>query len=174
MYATEIFAKYGSYNTWMNNQILDACEAIPDEKRKEDLGAFFGSIHDTLIHILVSDKHRMHQFDPDNGFWPGEKKKEAFADWSTLVEERRACDIEMAGWLAGLTDEMLGKEITTGSWVDEKQHAYPLWIILMHAINHQVHHRGKITTLMWQLGVDFGITGYAWQPGLLESSVIGT
>ena len=99
MYACDIFSKYGSYNTWMNKQILDACEAIPDEKRKEDLGAFFGSIHDTLIHILVSDKHRMHQFDPNNVYWPGKNAKGDFSDWAVLVAERKACDVEMARWL---------------------------------------------------------------------------
>lgn len=172
MYDLQIFEKHGTYNTWMNEQILTACEDIPDAKRKEDLGAFFGSIHNTLIHILVSDRMRMHQFDPDNAFWTKSTSEEALTDWSVLCAERRAYDAEVARWLEGLRAGDLGREVETGSWVDEKQHAYPLWMLLMHTLNHQVHHRGQITTLMWQLGVDFGVTGFAWQPGLLESSVI--
>lgn len=37
---------------------------------------------------------------------------------------------------------------------------------MAHVFNHQTHHRGQITTLIKQLGIDPGITDLPWLPGL--------
>lgn len=43
------------YNRWMNGKLYDCCAEIADDERKRDRGAFFGSIHATLNHILYGD-----------------------------------------------------------------------------------------------------------------------
>jgi uncharacterized damage-inducible protein DinB len=35
---------------------------------------------------------------------------------------------------------------------------HPAWIALTHFFNHQAHHRGQVTTLLMQAGVDPGVT----------------
>lgn len=45
-----------SYNRWMNEKLYDVCSTMPDEARKSDRKAFFGSIHQTLNHILLADR----------------------------------------------------------------------------------------------------------------------
>ncbi|GET39649.1 hypothetical protein MiSe_44200 [Microseira wollei NIES-4236] len=40
------------YNQWMNQKLYAICAEIPEEKRQENLGAFFKSIHGTLNHIM--------------------------------------------------------------------------------------------------------------------------
>jgi uncharacterized damage-inducible protein DinB len=40
------------YNQWMNQKLYDVCSQIQDQDRKMDLGTYFGSIHNTLNHIL--------------------------------------------------------------------------------------------------------------------------
>jgi uncharacterized damage-inducible protein DinB len=32
--------------------------------------------------------------------------------------------------------------------------------------NHQAHHRGQVTTLLKQMGVDPGVTDLPWMPGV--------
>jgi uncharacterized damage-inducible protein DinB len=39
-----------------------------------------------------------------------------------------------------------------------------LGTLLTHVFHHQTHHRGQITTLLSQLGVDFGETDMIWMP----------
>jgi uncharacterized damage-inducible protein DinB len=39
----------------MNQRLFDLCRSIDDVDRKSDRGAFFGSIHATLNHILYGD-----------------------------------------------------------------------------------------------------------------------
>ena len=35
---------------------------------------------------------------------------------------------------------------------------HPAWQALTHLFNHQAHHRGQVTTLLSQAGVDVGVT----------------
>ena len=65
------------YNGWFNGRLYDACEQLDDAARKRDRGAFFGSIHDTLNHLIVADQiwlRRLRQCGIDHGVrappWP--------------------------------------------------------------------------------------------------------
>ena len=51
------------YNAWMNDKLYAACAALSDDERKRDRGAFFGSIHATLNHLLVADSIWMGRFE---------------------------------------------------------------------------------------------------------------
>ena len=53
------FKTMAQYNTWMNRSIYATCAALSDEERKRDLHAFFGSIHRTLNHLLLTDRVQM-------------------------------------------------------------------------------------------------------------------
>ena len=45
-----------AYNRWQNRSLYAAAGELSDEERRRDLGAFFGSIHATLSHLLYGDK----------------------------------------------------------------------------------------------------------------------
>ena len=45
MYDGSYYQLMAEYNCWMNQNIYSVCSAIPDEQRKQDMGAFFKSIH---------------------------------------------------------------------------------------------------------------------------------
>ena len=38
------------------------------------------------------------------------------------------------------------------------QREHPMWMGLTHLFNHQAHHRGQVTALLMQAGVDPGLT----------------
>ncbi len=50
------YVEFANYNRWMNGKILGAASKLKAKERRRDLGAFFGSIHQTLTHILVTDR----------------------------------------------------------------------------------------------------------------------
>ena len=62
MYDGSYYQLMAEYNCWMNRNIYSVCSAIPDEQRKQDMGAFFKSIHGTLNHLLYGDKAWMGRF----------------------------------------------------------------------------------------------------------------
>src|SRR5579859_2463430 len=58
----EQFRLMGRYNTWVNRRLYEAAGGLSDEERKRDLGAFFRSVHGTLNHLLLTDRHWMSRF----------------------------------------------------------------------------------------------------------------
>jgi uncharacterized damage-inducible protein DinB len=56
------FKAMAHYNAWMNSSIYDICGALSDEDLKRDRHAFFGSIHRTLNHLLLTDRVQMGRF----------------------------------------------------------------------------------------------------------------
>ena len=42
----------------------------------------------------------------------------------------------------------------------------PRWLLVAHVFNHQTHHRGQVTTLLAQLGLDVGSTDLPFMPGV--------
>jgi uncharacterized damage-inducible protein DinB len=49
----DIFPMVARFNEWANERIYGACVKLSDEDYKKDRRAFFGSIHNTLNHLLV-------------------------------------------------------------------------------------------------------------------------
>lgn len=48
--------------------------------------------------------------------------------------------------------------------IDRTEHTQPAWILVTQLFQHQVHHRGQLTTLLMQLGHDPGVTDLPWMP----------
>ena len=51
------------YNAEMNRRLYGAAARLSDAERREPHGAFWGSIHGTLTHILWGDRQWMSRFD---------------------------------------------------------------------------------------------------------------
>jgi uncharacterized damage-inducible protein DinB len=157
MIIIEQFQTMADYNQQINLKIYAICVEIPDEKRKENLDAFFQSIHGTLNHLLYGDRAWMGRF-LDKLFFVSNMGKEMYADFNQLRQEREITDREIIGWSRKLSTEWLEKPFEYTSFVDRKTRTLPTWLLVTHMFNHQTHHRGQLTTLLSQLGYDPGIT----------------
>jgi uncharacterized damage-inducible protein DinB len=40
------------------------------------------------------------------------------------------------------------------------ERVHPLWFAMAHFFNHQTHHRSQATTMLQQLGRDYGVTDF--------------
>ena len=47
---------FAKYNREFNLSLFNQVAALNESDRKKDMGAFFGSIHGTLNHILLADR----------------------------------------------------------------------------------------------------------------------
>jgi uncharacterized damage-inducible protein DinB len=94
------------YNRWMNERLYEVCASLPDTVRKEDRRAPFGSIHETLNHLLLADRIWMGRFTgrPHNVRSLDEELHAEFAD---LRRARAAMDQEIETWAGSLTAEQL-------------------------------------------------------------------
>jgi len=150
------FQALSRYNRWMNDKIYEVCAAIPDEVRKEDLGAFFRSMHGTLNHILLADRVWLGRF-LDLPFIPGSLAEELYSDFDELRRERIKTDEALQAWIDTLTPERLSESFTYTNF-EGIESTFPLWVLTTHLFNHQTHHRGQLTTLLNQAGYDSGVT----------------
>ena len=145
------------YNRWMNIKLYELCARLPDAERKEDVGAFFKSIHGTLNHLLLADRIWMGRFEKVP-FTVTSLAQELYADFSVLRNEREAMDARITDWASGLTEEALAGELRYTSIVNPGPRRMPMWLAVVHFFNHQTHHRGQLTTLLSQHGIDPGVT----------------
>ena len=53
---------FAAYNGWANDRLYDAAAGLDDAGYRADRGAFFGSVHGTLNHLVVTDRIWMHRF----------------------------------------------------------------------------------------------------------------
>lgn len=155
------------YNTWMNEKLYAACGTLSDEERKRDRGAFFGSIHATLNHLLLADSVWMGRF-LDKPFAFRSLDQELYAAFDELRAERATLDARIERWADGLTDAALDGKLTFTSALMKRSYAPLLWKIVAHFFNHQTHHRGQLTALLSQARVDYGVTDLFLLPGVLD------
>ena len=155
------------YNIWMNEAVYRAAASLPDAERKKDRGAFFRSIHGTLNHILLADLLWLGRFQRSPYAIDG-LDDELHADFDALRAERVATDEIIARWVAGLSDEDLRADFEFTTFVNPKPRVAPLWGAVTHLFNHQTHHRGQVTTLLSQRGVDLGVTDFVYTEGLVR------
>jgi len=143
-----------AYNRWANRRLYDAVAGISDRDYRADRGAFFGSLHGTLNHLLVGDLIWMQRFTGE-GDAPRQLDAILYEDFAALRRAREALDQRIIRYTEALTDATLAGTIryhSTRSPAELEQELAPL---LLHFFNHQTHHRGQTHTLVT------GITGEA-------------
>ena len=152
-----ITAKYcqtmARYNRWQNKSLYGAASSLSDSERREDRGAFFGSIHETLSHLAWGDTIWMSRFDgwdkPEVGI-PGSAGW--LQDWSDLSAYRTVSDARIIEWADAVSDEHLGEDLTWFSGASGREHTKPLALCVVHFFNHQTHHRGQVHAMLTAAG----------------------
>ncbi|MBL8524439.1 MAG: DinB family protein [Betaproteobacteria bacterium] len=156
------------YNRWMNLRLYEAAAKLSEAQLFEDRGAFFGSLFDTLNHIAVADLIWLHRFVQLPGLTgisslmtefpsPTSLRERVAHSLPELRELRTRLDeiiVELAG---RVTEQHLAETLRYGNTAGQKQ-AKNFGLLLQHFFNHQTHHRGQATTLLFQAGVDVGVT----------------
>ena len=165
MFPKNYYELMAEYNKWMHHKIYDICVRIPDAQRKNDMGAFFKSIHGTLNHIYFGDIAWLERL-RDKKFTPREIGADLFEDFEELRAAQEKMDVEILEWARSLSPEYLNSEYDYESNVSGFKRTLPIWVLATHMFNHQTHHRGQVTTLIKQLGTDPGITYIPWLPCL--------
>lgn len=145
------FQTFARYNRWANTRLYDACAQLPDAEYRRDRKAFFGSIHNTLNHLLVGDRVWMGRFTgADSGI---RKLNEIlFDDFAALRRAREAEDGRIQAYVDGCDANKLAAPLSFKS-MDGTPSAMPLAQVLGHFFNHQTHHRGQVHAMLTQTDV---------------------
>ncbi|BCE01763.1 DinB family protein [Marinicellulosiphila megalodicopiae] len=163
-----MFELYANYNLRMNKQIYTAARKLKNEEYNKNMGAFFGSINHTLNHIAVGDIFWLKRFGEHEELFqslepirqlslPQSLETILFYDLKGLFHLRKLIDRCIVSFVQELTELDINSNLTytNSKGVESNKH---FCLVLMHMFNHQTHHRGQVSTLFSQLGVDVGVT----------------
>jgi uncharacterized damage-inducible protein DinB len=156
------------YNAWQNRSVYSAAASLTDPQRREDRGAFFGSIHATLNHILWADRTWMARFDaaPRLAAKSISEGLTEFADWEALASERQRFDAHLQSWADTLDPSALEGDLTWYSAGAGREMTAPRAVLVTHLFNHQTHHRGQVNAMLTGFGIKPGITDLTFVPSV--------
>jgi uncharacterized damage-inducible protein DinB len=157
--------KMARYNRWQNGNLYGAADGLSDAERKRDRGAFFGSIHGTLNHLLWGDRAWMSRFAGTRKVTVGIKGSTGlYPDWGDLKQEREEFDRKIIDWAEGLDPEWLAGDLTWFSGAMQRELTMPKWVLVTHFFNHQTHHRGQVHAMLTAAGAKPGDTDLCFMP----------
>ena len=165
------------YNRWMNERIYDCAARLPAGECERERGAFFGSVLGTLNHVAVGDTLWMHRFAQaeraqhgEAGAWlaghmQGFAQPEdlrtplapGLSSLSALSAYRQRLDDLISAWVQRLDASAMSAPLRYASMAGTPR-SHALGEVLQHFFNHQTHHRGQASTLLFQAGLDVGDT----------------
>ena len=141
------------FNAWANQRLYGAVAEMRDEDYRADRGAFFGSVHATLNHLLVVDilwRARIEGWRPEIAGLD-QILHETFKD---LSEARREEDLKLIGLTDSLDGASLESEVSFGLLKSpDRRLSLRRDHILITLFNHQTHHRGQVHCLLTQSGI---------------------
>jgi uncharacterized damage-inducible protein DinB len=164
-----------NYNRWMNEKCYEAAARLPSDAVTADRGAFFQSILGTLNHLCVVDIVWLRRFAKHPAAYTALDGLREFPEITSLRQSlaetlpplrirRRELDAIVSSWAETIQTQELDHSLafqTMGGEPARKNFGS----LVLNLFNHQTHHRGQLTTLLTQAGVDVGVTDlYAMIP----------
>ena len=144
---TSVLITLFAHNTWANVKLLDFCAGLDDAQLDATAIGGFGSIRDTLQHIIGAELSYVRRV---NGKLPSQPfSRDQFAGFAVLKD--------MARW-AG--DEILLLALSTREDTlvrqgdGQRMFQYRLASLIVQALTHSTEHRTQIATIITQLGME--------------------
>ena len=166
MISVEYCQLLARYNHWMNERLYAVVSEFRDDERTCDRGAFFGSMHRTLNHILWGDRIWLARF-TGQAYAVSAFGADLYANFAELARERAVTDTAILDWTGQLTPASLAGMLEYRSASDGRMRRLAKWIAVTHLFQHATHHRGQLATLIKQAGGDPGTTDLPWMPGVV-------
>jgi uncharacterized damage-inducible protein DinB len=135
------FQQLAAYNRWANARLYAAALALPEEAYRRPTGIFFGSLHGTLNHLLLTDRLWLKRLTGE-GEHPSKLNAILYDNRADLTRARLAEDARLISVVEQYDDAQLAAKVayrTTSGSSQEQIRAD----ILSHLFNHQTHHRGQ-------------------------------
>ncbi|HYB69739.1 MAG TPA: DinB family protein [Candidatus Bathyarchaeia archaeon] len=145
----EMVATMSEYNTWANDRVVECAARLGPEQYRVDGGASFGSVHDTLVHVMGAQWLWLSRW---KGVFPRALPAPSeFRDLDALRHRWAEVEREARAFLAGLTEADLARPVSYLNTEGERW-AYPLWQQMLHQVNHGTQHRSEVAMVLTRFG----------------------
>jgi uncharacterized damage-inducible protein DinB len=148
-----------AYNAEMNRRVYAAAANLTDDARRADRGAFWKSIHGSLVHLLWGDRQWMSRFDSwEKPAVPIKQSAMMIEDFDELRAQRIKADADIEAWAARVDGAWLAEDLVWFSGAAGREMRRAKDKLLVHFFNHQTHHRGQVHAMLTACGQDTGDT----------------
>lgn len=156
------------YNRWMNGKCYDAAARLPHDALAADRGAYFQSILGTLNHLCAVDIVWLRRFAKHPAAYAALDGLREFPEVTSLRQgiaealpplriRRGELDTIISSWTDAMQVQDLDHSLAFQTMAGELARKN-FGSLVLNLFNHQTHHRGQVTTLLTQAGVDVGVT----------------
>ncbi|WP_430396210.1 DinB family protein [Ferrovibrio sp.] len=139
--------QFARYNQWANRRLYAAAGALPADVYHAERPSFFGSLHNTLNHVLVGDSVWFGRFIGQPTPHIEKLNQILHPDFASLRSAREMMDERIIAFADSLEDAQLEAKIDYAN-MSGKRFQHPLAPLLAHFFNHQAHHRGQAHQLL--------------------------
>jgi uncharacterized damage-inducible protein DinB len=161
-----ILADAFDHHVWATLKVLDACLALPEDQLGTTVPGTYGSILDTVRHLVGADASYLELLS-------GGRVQPIDEDSMSLAELRPVMEANGPVWAevlaaAGDPDGMVVRHRDDGS-----TSTAPLGIRLAQVIHHGTDHRSQVCTALTSLGVippEIDAWDFGWQQGRLAET----
>lgn len=152
------------HHVWATEQVLAACSGLSPEQLATTVPGTYGSIIDTLRHMIGGDTGYLVVLSGENAAQVDEER----ADVADLNTAMRAIG---PAWLRVASNGADPDEIVVRHRDDGTVSRVPRGIRLLQAIQHGIDHRSQIATALTTLGIEppgIDVIAYAAKDGRVE------
>jgi uncharacterized damage-inducible protein DinB len=143
------------HNTWATLELIEFCRRLPDEELATTGTGSFGTLLETLNHIVASETYYLQRLSRVQYDW---LESDDVLDLDTLKEKITET---LEGWEEYLNREIDPEEVYL---VDDGEYAVRAGVIITQAIHHGNHHREQVCAIL---------TGLGYQPPDIQSWEFG-
>jgi len=150
----------------MNAQLLDSCSTLSNDLLKKETHSFFPNIISYWNHILFGDLILINRLALNQigqlstadltSFPTAESAQDIYySNLSDIADLRKQVDELLIQFSNNLTEDECDKHISYTS-TEGVSVTKAVADVTQHIFNHQTHHRGQLSCVLSQLGVDYG------------------
>jgi uncharacterized damage-inducible protein DinB len=152
--AKSLVAQMARYHVWATERLLASVATLPEDVYRRPCGLFFGSIHGTLNHLLLTDSEIWFpRFSGDHTTsiaLDAELEIERDVLASRLIKATSLWSV----YVDNLNETALAGNLQFTMTTGQKREL-PMAAALLHVFNHATHHRGQITAALSMLGCQY-------------------
>lgn len=147
MNPTDSLTTLFNHHLWANLRLLEQCADLTPEQLDATLLGTFGSIRDTLEHIVRAEQNYLHRIRTGQRLnRPADAPPLTMAE---MLESARATGLGLIEWAPKVQPD----DTVQIDW-DGTPRAVPKTILLTQAINHATEHRSQVMAILTQLGIE--------------------
>jgi uncharacterized damage-inducible protein DinB len=146
MKPTDTLTTLFSHNLWANLKLLDLCAGLTSEQLDATIPGAYGSIRDTLEHIVTAEQSYFSRISTGQPRYHSEDAPPLTI--AEMMESVRTTGLGLIEW----APKVQADDTVQLDW-DGTPRQVPKTTILTQVINHATEHRAQIMAILTQLGI---------------------